>query len=57
MKTENPPGGQAMTAFFELPVNEFLKAIGYCERVNRTPTPTDGLAGGIVDVDDIDLFH
>jgi hypothetical protein len=57
MKTEDSSGCQAVPAFLELLVDEFLKAIGYSERVARTPAATDGLAGGIVQIDDADLFH
>jgi|LakMenE01Jun11ns_1017448.scaffolds.fasta_scaffold7799113_2 hypothetical protein len=57
METEDPPGCQAVSAFLKLLVNEFLKAIGCRERVDRTPAATDGLAGGIVQIDDADLFH
>ncbi len=57
MKTENSSGGQTVAAFFELIVDEFLKAIGCCERVDRTLATTDGLACGIVEVDDVDLLH
>jgi hypothetical protein len=57
MKTEDPPRCQAVSAFLELFVDEFLKAIGCGKRVDRTPAATDGLAGGIVEVDDADLFH
>jgi len=57
MKTEDSPGRQAVTAFLELIVDELLKAIGDGERVDRTPAAAHGLASGIVEVDDIDLFH
>jgi len=57
MKTEDPSGCQAVPAFLELLVNEFLEAIGCRERVDRTPAATHGLADGIVDIDDVDLFH
>jgi hypothetical protein len=57
MKPEDPSGCQAVPAFLELLVDEFLKAIGCRERVDRTPAATHGLAGGIVDIDDIHLFH
>jgi hypothetical protein len=57
MKTEDSPGCQAVPAFLELVVDEFLQAISYRERVDRTPAATHGLASGIVEVDDVDLFH
>lgn len=46
-----------MSAFLELFVDKLLKAVGYSERVDRAPAATHSLTGGIVDVDDIDLFH
>ena len=57
MKTENPSGSQAVPAFLELLIDKFLKAIGDRERVDRTPAATHGLAGWIVDIDDVDLLH
>jgi len=57
MKTENPSGSQAVSAFLDLPVDKFLKAIGCRERVDRTLAATHGLAGWIVEIDDVDLFH
>lgn len=57
MKPENSSGGQAVSAFLELFVDKFMKAIGDFERVDRTLATTDGLAGGIVDIDDVDLLH
>lgn len=57
MKSEDPSGCEAVPAFLELLVDEFLKAIGYRERVDRTPASAHGFADGIVDIDDADLFH
>jgi len=57
MKTEDSPGRQAVTAFLELLVDEFLETIGCRERVDQTPAAAHGLSGGVVEVDDADLFH
>ena len=57
MKTKDPSWCQAVPAFLELLVDKFLKAIGCCERVDRTPATTHGFSGGIVEVDEADLFH
>ena len=57
MKAEDAPRCEAMPVFLELLVDKLLKAIGCCERVDRTPTATHGFAGGIVKVDDADPFH
>jgi hypothetical protein len=57
MKTKDASGCEAVPAFLELLVDEFLEAIGCRERVDRTPAATDGFACGIVEVDDAYLFH
>lgn len=57
MKSEDPSGCEAVTAFLELLVDEFLKAIGCRERVDRTPASAHGFADGIVDIDDANLLH
>ena len=57
MKTGDPSGSQTVSAFLELLVDKFLKAIGYRERVDRTPAATHGLAGWIVEIENVDLSH
>lgn len=57
MKSKDPSGCKAVPAFLELLVDEFLKAIGCRERVDRMPASAYGLADGIVDIDDADLLH
>lgn len=57
MKTEDPSGCQAVPAFFIVLVYEFLKAIGYCERIGRSRATANGFTGRIVEIDNAWLLH